>query len=91
MATPEAQSVDKSVEGEAQVQQGTAAPEQPQAPNLDLQDLAMVLNLLNIAIKRGTFEPSELASVGTTYSKLEAFLQYQAQLQAAAKAQQGDA
>jgi hypothetical protein len=58
--------------------------EAPQIPTLDLRDLAVVLNLLNAAIKRGAYEPSELTSVGATYGKLEAFLKYQAQRQAAA-------
>lgn len=64
------------------------APQQPQVPTLDLQDLAMVLNLLNAAIKRGAYEPNELAKVGTTYDKLEAFLKYQAQVQAAQQAKE---
>jgi len=65
--------------------------QQTQVPTLDLQDLAKVLNLLNIAIKRGAYEPNELANVGTTYSKLEAFLKYQAQVQAAQKEKEGEA
>jgi hypothetical protein len=80
--------VDQTVEGAAKVESTTA---QPQAPGLDLNDLAMILNLLNISIKRGTFEPSELRPVLDSYEKLEAFLKFQAQMQAAAKAQQGDA
>lgn len=84
--------VDQSVEGEAEVKT-TRAPEQAKAPSLDLQDLAMVLNLLNASIKRGAFEPNELTTVGNVYSKLEGFLQYQAQMQAAAQAaaQKGEA
>jgi hypothetical protein len=68
--------------------QEAQAPESeaPQIPTLDLQDLAVVLNLLNIAIKRGTYEPTELTEVGITYGRLEAFLKYQAQLQAAQQA-----
>ena len=90
MAKTEA--VNQSVEGEAKVEQ-KVAPEQPKVPGLDLQDLAMVLSLLNTAIKRGTYEPNELTTVGATYGKLEAFLQYQAQMQAAAQqaAQRGEA
>lgn len=50
-----------------------------EAPSVSLQDLAMVLNVLNVAIKRGAYEPNELATVGQVYGKLEAFLQAQAQ------------
>lgn len=63
-------------------------------PTLDLRDLAVVLNLLNAAIKRGAYEPKELSDVGLTYNKLEAFLQYQAKRQAAtqeAEETQGEA
>lgn len=61
-----------------------------QIPSLDLQDLVKVLNVLNVAIKRGVYEPSELTQVGEAYGKLEKFLQYQAQLQAAARKAQED-
>lgn len=63
-----------------------------QGPSLDLKDLGLVLNLMNISIKRGTFEPHELRGVLDLYDKLEAFLKFQAQLQAAAQAaQKGEA
>lgn len=64
-----------------------------QGPSLDLKDLGLVLNLLNITIKRGTFEPHELRGVLDLYEKLEAFLKFQAQMQAAAAsaAQKGEA
>lgn len=84
------ETADASVEGEAKVE-AQAAPEAPQAPGLDLNDLAMILNLLNQSVKRGVWETNELRTVLDSYEKLEAFLQFQAQLQAAAKAQQGDA
>lgn len=64
-------------------EEASPAPERTEIPTLDLQDLAVVLNLLNTAIKRGTYEPTELTQVGITYGRLEAFLKYQAQLQAA--------
>ena len=55
-------------------------------PTIDMQDLAMVVQILNIAIKRGVFEPNELSTVGQTYSKIEGFLKHQAELQAAQQA-----
>lgn len=77
------ESVKKKIDGEARAE----AQQAPQAPSLDLQDLALALNVMNTAIKRGTFEPKELRGVLDVYEKIEAFLQFQAQLQAeAAKA-----
>jgi len=52
-------------------------------PSLDLQDLAIAIKLLDTAIKRGAYETKELRSVLDVYEKIENFLQYQAQLQAA--------
>ena len=75
--------VDKKVDGEAKVETQAA----PQAPSLDLQDLALALNVMNTSIKRGTFEPKELRGVLDVYEKIETFLQFQAHMQAeAAKA-----
>jgi len=56
-----------------------------QSPNLDLSDLAILLNLLKASIERGTWEVTELRQVLDVYEKLDAFLQFQAKLQAAAK------
>lgn len=58
-------------------------------PSLDLKELAVAINLLDLAIKRGAYETKELRSVLDVYEKIEAFLQYQAQLQAA-RAQQNN-
>lgn len=63
-------------------------------PSIDLQDLALALNLINVAIKRGAYEPNELATVGQTHTKLDEFLKHQAWLQqqtANAKAQTASA
>lgn len=67
-----------------------AAPEVAEVatpqPAIDLQDLAVALNLINVAIERGTYKPNELKTVGETYEKISIFLQFQAEQQAAAKA-----
>ena len=70
-----------------EVQATAPAEAQPQAPNLDLKDLAMCLQLVEAAIQRGAYQPQELVSVGETYGRIQAFLQYQAQMQQAAQAQ----
>lgn len=85
--------VDKSLDGKAKVESIIAptppvpAPEVQQPPGLDLQDLALMLSLINISIKRGTFEPNELREVLDVFDKLQNFLQFQAKLQADAAAQ----
>ena len=69
-----------------QVADQTAGTEaQAAAPGLELQDLALVLNLVDVSIKRGAFERAELREVLHVTDKLDVFLQYQAQAQARAK------
>jgi hypothetical protein len=48
--------------------------EQQKAPELGVSDLLNVRTLLDVAIKRGTFAPNELSSVGAVYDKLNTFL-----------------
>jgi len=78
------EAVDQATGGEAEV----TATQAPQSPSLDLNDLALALQLMNVAIKRGTYERAELRGVLDVTDKLEAFLQFQAQAQAAAQAAQ---
>lgn len=59
-------------------------------PTLDLQDLGIMVNLINIAIKRGTFDATELRTVLSLHEKLENFIKYQAQSQAANKLNHGE-
>ncbi len=80
----------QSVQGEAEVQ-ATTSPEpevQAPAPGLDLQDLAGLTAIVQTAVKRGAFEMDELEPVIAAHKKVSAFLQYQAQMQAATQAAQ---
>lgn len=54
----------------------TEATQQPQAESTDLtiNDLNSIKVIIDIASSRGAFKPNEMVAVGTTYSKLEAFL-----------------
>lgn len=52
-------------------------------PGLDLNDLALALNLINLGITRGTYDRTELRNVLDVTDKLEAFLKFQAKLQVA--------
>jgi|AntRauTorcE11897_2_1112592.scaffolds.fasta_scaffold04787_5 hypothetical protein len=47
---------------------------QEQAPDLSIQDLASLKQIIDVASQRGAFKPGEMAQVGQTYNKLEAFL-----------------
>ena len=53
-----------------------AAPQQEQQqPNLNLQDLILVAQIIQVSSQRGAFKADELANVGALYNKLIAFLQ----------------
>jgi uncharacterized protein YigE (DUF2233 family) len=60
----------------------TAAPAQAQGPDLTVQDLTALKNIIDVASQRGAFKPSEMVTVGQTYTKLEQFLAAVAQQQA---------
>jgi hypothetical protein len=76
--------VEESVEDEVTTE--TSAPEALKTPpSLDLNDLALLLNLVNTAMKRGAYEREELRTVLDNTDKLAAFLQFQAQAQKAAQ------
>jgi hypothetical protein len=62
----------------------TAQPEAtPQAaPDLNLNDLLAMRNLIDVVTTRGAFKANELSSVGVLFDKLNAFLEA-AQKQAA--------
>lgn len=67
-------------EAEAQTE---AAPAE-----LTVQDLNALKVIIDVASQRGAFKPNEMTTVGTTYTKLETFLNAVAASQQAA---QGDA
>jgi hypothetical protein len=50
----------------------TAAPEA--GPELTVNDLSQIKQVIDVASQRGAFKPNEMVSVGTIYSKLETFL-----------------
>jgi hypothetical protein len=58
-----------------------------QNPNdLNIQDLAIMKGIIDVASERGTFKPNEMAAVGTVYNKLDLFLKQVEEQQKAAKA-----
>ena len=48
-------------------------PEQ-QGPDLTVQDLQALKNIIDVASSRGAFKPNEMMAVGSVYTKLETFL-----------------
>ena len=64
-----------------------AAPEaDAKSGDLTVQDLNTIKAIIDVASQRGAFNANEMQAVGTTYNKLESFLNaIQAQKTAAAK------
>ncbi len=51
-----------------------AAPTEQQGPDLTVQDLQALKNIIDVASSRGSFKPNEMMAVGSVYTKLETFL-----------------
>jgi hypothetical protein len=47
---------------------------QQEPPNLGVQDIVALLNIVDIASRRGAFRGEELSSVGAVFDKVTAFL-----------------
>ena len=64
--------------------------EAQQSPDLTIQDLTAMKSVIDVASQRGAFKPNEMTTVGTLYTKLEAFLNAVAEQQAAAAEAQSE-
>jgi len=60
------------IKQEVPVEQPQAA--QPQGPDLNLNDLAALKSIIEVASQRGAFKAAELESVGKVFNKLTTFL-----------------
>lgn len=58
--------------------------DQPQAPSVSIQDLAMAVRIIDLASSRGAFQGPDLTPVGTCRDRLAAFVEAQAKAQEAA-------
>jgi hypothetical protein len=59
-----------------EAQQPAAQPEaQQSAPDLNINDLAALRSILDVASSRGAFKAAELEAVGKIYNKLNSFLE----------------
>jgi hypothetical protein len=54
--------------------ENTVAQEQPRQAELTIVDLSNLRSVVELAVRRGTFQASELSSVGVVYDKLNNFL-----------------
>jgi hypothetical protein len=57
----------------------TSKPAQQAGPDLTVQDLQALKSIIDVASQRGAFKPSEMMTVGQTYTKLDQFLNAVAQ------------
>jgi hypothetical protein len=57
------------------------------APELNINDLVAMRNVIDVVTKRGAFQANELSSVGQLFDKLNAFLDAAQKAQPAAPAQ----
>lgn len=51
-----------------------AATEQQAAPDLNINDLAAIRSIIDVASQRGAFKAGEMEAVGKVYNKLSTFL-----------------
>ena len=70
----------------------TAQPEvtPAPAPDLNLNDLLAMRNLIDVVTTRGAFKANELSSVGVLFDKLNAFLEAAQKQAATATPAQGE-
>lgn len=64
-------------------------PEAAKAPDLNLNDLMAMRNLIEVVTQRGVFKATELSAAGQLFDKLNAFLTA-AEAQAKANQPQGE-
>ena len=64
----------KTAEATAQTAPAKPAPAQEAPVELTVQDLGNIKQIIDVASQRGAFKPNEMTTVGSTYTKLETFL-----------------
>ena len=63
---------------QAATSETAATPEAPAAqpaPDLNINDLVALRNIVDVASQRGAFKAGEMEAIGKTYNKLSAFLE----------------
>ena len=64
--------------------------EQAASPELNINDLIAMRNLIDVVTQRGVFKANELSSVGILYDKLNAFVEASQRAQEVAAEPQGE-
>tara|TARA_R110000868_G_scaffold113201_2_gene304034 strand:+ start:3928 stop:4191 length:264 start_codon:yes stop_codon:yes gene_type:complete len=72
-----------------QVEQEQVEQTEAEAPNLSLQDIATMVQIIDICTKRGAFEGQELEMVGGTRNRVAKFLDAAAPKEEGAEAVEG--
>jgi|TARA_R110000851_G_scaffold9350_4_gene34881 hypothetical protein len=73
---------EKTKKAEAPVDAPTQSDNAEAAPDLTIQDLATLKQIIDVATSRGAFKANELEGVGKAYNKLDTFLTTIAEQQA---------
>ena len=68
-----------------------AGQEQSVPESVNLSDLGTLLQIVDLATQRGAFRGAELSQVGAVFDKLNAFLSYVQEQQAAQNEEAGEA
>lgn len=68
-----------------QTQAPEASAEAKPAPNLTVNDLAAVANVIDLAVQRGAFKAAEAKQVGEVFEKVASFVQHVSDQQKAAE------
>lgn len=55
--------------------QQSAPAEQQQGPDLNVNDLNALKNIIDVATQRGAFKAAEMEAVGKVYNRLNTFLE----------------
>lgn len=67
---------DQTTAPEAEEQQPPVPqPEAPAGPDLNVNDLTALRNIIDIATQRGAFKAAEMEAVGKVYNRLNLFLE----------------
>lgn len=64
---------DAKIESPTQPEEPKAAPQQP-TPTINISEIALAAQYIDVAFRRGAFQASEAAEVGTLFNKLAAFV-----------------
>lgn len=65
---------------ETQAPEAAEAAEQ-QVPSLNVNDLALVANVIDLAVQRGAFKGAEASQVGAIFDKVAGFVNFVAEQQ----------